>query len=75
MYLYRLCFFLLFSVWFVAVFPQRAFAYIDPATGSIVFQVVAGAFLGGLFAVKKFWRRIKAYFQRLFRRGNNCDAE
>ena len=35
-------------------------AYIDLGTGSYVFQLLVGAFLGSLFAIKTFWRGIKA---------------
>jgi len=39
--------------------PRHAIAYIDPGTGSIVFQVVLAAVLGVSFLLKTFWRRIK----------------
>ena len=37
-------------------------AYIDLGTGSYVFQLLVGAVLGGLFALKLFWQRIKSRF-------------
>ena len=53
------------AVWATAVFVYvsgvavpPAQAYIDPGTGSFIFQVVAGAVLGVGLAVKVFWRRI-----------------
>lgn len=39
-------------------------AYLDPGSGSIIFQAVVGAALAGSLAVKVFWRRIVAFFQR-----------
>lgn len=39
----------------------EAYAYLDPGTGSILFQAVAGTVLASLFAVKMFWRRIQAF--------------
>ncbi len=51
-----LCFWLL-------VIPA-AEAYVDPGTGSYVFQVVIGVFLGAAVAVKVFWRRIWGFITR-----------
>ena len=45
--------------------PCKASAYIDPGTGSYMLQLVLAALLGGLFAVKMFWRNIKSFFVNL----------
>jgi hypothetical protein len=42
-----------------------AHAYIDPGTGSFVFQLVVASLLGAAFAVKAFWRNIKGFFSKL----------
>lgn len=34
-------------------------AYVDPGTGSFLIQMLAGTVLGGLLALKMFWRRIQ----------------
>ena len=39
-------------------------AYVDPGTGSYVFQVLIGIFLGAAVAVKVFWRRIWGFVTR-----------
>jgi hypothetical protein len=39
-------------------------AYVDPGTGSYIFQVVIGIFLGAAVAVKVFWRRIWGFVTR-----------
>jgi len=39
-------------------------AYIDPGTGSLVFQVLVGAAVGALVTVKLYWQRVKAFFAR-----------
>ena len=49
--------------------PEKIDAYLDPGTGSIIIQVVIGVAVGGLFAVKIFWNRIKTFFKNLFSRG------
>jgi hypothetical protein len=33
-------------------------AYIDPGTASYVFQVIAGAILGGVFLLRTYWSRV-----------------
>ena len=55
-------------------FPETADAYLDPGTGSIIIQVVIGAAVGGLFAVKLFWSRIKGFFGNLFSRGEKRES-
>ena len=51
---------------FIAVLSMRpAHAYIDPATGSYVLQVLIAGFLGALLAIKMFWHRILLFFQNL----------
>lgn len=45
--------------------PRSAHAYLDPGTGSYVFQIAIGAFLGGVFAIKGTWRRIVDFVRNL----------
>jgi len=47
-------------------FPQYAFAYIDPGTGSYVFQIVIAAFVAVSFMIKMYWQKIKGFVGRLF---------
>jgi hypothetical protein len=56
------------------VLPSIANAYLDPGTGSYVLQLLIGGLLGGLFALGVFWRRVGAFFKRLFRRGSSDDG-
>jgi hypothetical protein len=54
--------------WLVACFSliviPAANAYIDPGSGSFIFQMIVGAALGVSFGVKLFWRRIRSFFTR-----------
>lgn len=50
----------LFAVLAILLLPTSALAYIDPGTGSFVIQGIIGAVVGGAFAVKLYWKRIKA---------------
>ncbi|HYT80367.1 MAG TPA: hypothetical protein VEQ37_14165 [Actinomycetota bacterium] len=58
-------------IWFVLVvlcfwllLVPAANAYVDPGTGSYIFQVVIGVFLGAAVAVKVFWKRIWGFITR-----------
>ena len=41
-------------------------AYLDPGTGSFIFQMLIAGFVGGLFALKLFWAKIKIFITALF---------
>jgi len=53
--------------------PRDAFAYLDPGTGSYIFQLLIAGLLGALFAIKVFWIRIKTFLAGLFSKKNNDD--
>jgi len=50
---------------FFAINVQSAYAYIDPGTGSIVFQALIGALVGLGITLKIYWYKIK---ERLIRK-------
>jgi hypothetical protein len=47
-------------------FPDEAYAYLDLGTGSYIFQMIIAVFIGGLFALKLFWGKVKTFFNNLF---------
>jgi hypothetical protein len=47
------------------VFPQKAYAYLDPSTGSYVVQIIIASLIGGLFAIKHYFARIRGFIQSL----------
>ena len=48
---------------------RQAFAYLDPGTGSMIFQVALASLFGVLLAVKTFWVQIKHFvFANILRR-------
>jgi hypothetical protein len=47
---------------------QDALAYLDPGSGSYVFQVMVAAFIGGLFTIKMFWKKIINFLSNHFSR-------
>lgn len=48
------------------IFLEKAYAYLDPGTGSYLLQMVVAGLIGGLFAIKVFWKKIKSFFKNLF---------
>lgn len=48
------------------IIPATAHAYIDLGSGSYMLQIVIATALGGLFALKRYWRgivsRIRGFF-------------
>lgn len=60
---------IILSVLFYSLlFPKKTYAYIDPASGSIIIQVLLGFLVGGMVTLKIFWNRIKTCLKKLFRR-------
>jgi membrane protease YdiL (CAAX protease family) len=45
--------------------PGQAHAYLDPGSGSYIFQLLLAALVGALFAIRIYWGRIKSFFQKL----------
>jgi hypothetical protein len=56
----------------IASFPRNteaALMYLDPMSGSIVLQVIAGTALAGFAVMKIYWNRLRSLFSRDQRRG------
>jgi hypothetical protein len=47
--------------------PSSAEAYLDPGTGSYVFQMVAAAVVSVGFVARAYWHRIRGFLARLGR--------
>jgi hypothetical protein len=54
----------LFTIVFSFLILPTANAYVDPASGSYVFQVLIGVFVGIGLGLKLFWRKIVSIFTR-----------
>jgi hypothetical protein len=54
------------AVTLVAAFltPIAALAYIDPGTGSYVIQLAIAAFVGVMFSLRIFWKKIVRLFKK-----------
>jgi hypothetical protein len=55
--------------------PRWTLSYIGAGTGSLIIQVVIAATVGGLFALKLYWRRIKGFFLRRKEAGDGPGRE
>jgi hypothetical protein len=44
------------------MFSQPAQAYLDPGSGSLLFQLIVGGVFSALFAIKIYYRKIKVRF-------------
>lgn len=47
----------------------RPKGYLDPGSGSYLLQLLIAAALGGLFALRIYWKRVKGFLLKLFGRG------
>jgi len=45
-------------------FLLKPLAYLDPGTGSFIIQMLAAGLLGGVVAVRIYWKKIVAWFKR-----------
>lgn len=57
----------------VVLVPAPAHAYIDPASGSLVLQVVAAGVLAALLTMKRIWRKLAGLLPG--RRGSEHDSD
>ena len=49
-------------LWLSLAWPASAHAYLDPATGSIILQMVIGGIAGAGLLLKMYWRRFLGLF-------------
>jgi hypothetical protein len=53
-----------FSAYFLLVLAPAAHAYLDPGSGSFLFQLLIGGLVGAAVTVRAYWGRIRAFFAR-----------
>lgn len=46
------------------LFPRDAFAYLDPGSGSLIFQTIVAMLAGIAYGVRVYWGRIVGLFSR-----------
>lgn len=50
----------------IIVEPFYSRAYLDPGTGSYIFQIILALFVGASFTARVWWRKLKDLGSRLF---------
>tara|TARA_B110000858_G_C17784155_1_gene466303 strand:+ start:59 stop:262 length:204 start_codon:yes stop_codon:yes gene_type:complete len=55
---------LIVSFTFIILFHNKAFAYLDPGTGSIILQALVGAIAAGASFCSIYWQKIKSFFSK-----------
>ena len=55
--------FLTFSIYYFTT-ESNAYAYLDPASGSIVIQYIVAGFVTCMALMKNFWVKFKYFFNR-----------
>lgn len=48
------------------LFPVDCHAYLDAGTGSFMIQALIAFFVGGLFMLKIYFKKVKTFFRKLF---------
>ena len=62
---FKTCYFVISFVAIVTfVFPSISEAYLDPGTGSFIFQMIIASFIGGLYTIKTYWRNNIKFFKK-----------
>jgi len=71
--LFRIGNILIASLSILIVFVDKAEAYIDPGTGSMILQAMIAAIAGSAVAIKIFWKRIKYFYLRLIGKAKKAE--
>jgi len=58
---------------FFLIIVRPARAYLDPGSGSFILQMILGAFLGGLFTIKVYSRKVKSFILKISGRTKSED--
>jgi hypothetical protein len=64
--LMKLWTFFYLAILFFVLFPKPAFAYLDPSTGSYLFQFLIAGLLGGVFFMKGYFSKLKKFSGKIF---------
>ena len=52
------------AVCLMAMSPSPAWAYIDPGTGSYLFQLVIAGGLAGVYTIRRYWQTLRDWLGR-----------
>ena len=58
--------FFILAVSYVIIFPNYAYAYLDPGTGSIILQAIIGFLAASVTAISIYWSKFKSLISKIF---------
>jgi hypothetical protein len=56
-------------------FSTEVYAYLDPGSGTYIFQLLIAGLIGGGFAVKMTWKRLKGFIMEQFSKGSPQESD
>lgn len=59
---------ILLSFLFLISFWVNAFAYLDPGTGSIIFQLIIAGITGSIAYIVFYYRKFKDFLKKIFKK-------
>ena len=66
---------LLLAALFLLGLQPKAYAYLDPGSGSFFIQMLLAALVGLSFTIKTFWKKIKEFLIKLFSGGKGPEKK
>lgn len=57
------------AIFIVVINIDSAYAYLDPGSGSFIFQVLIAMLLGSVVTIKIYWKKFKLWISSLFSKG------
>jgi len=55
----------------IVVLTRDVHAYLDPGTGSLIFQTIVAALAAGAYALRSYWGRVRTVFRRSSREADD----
>jgi len=65
---------ILAGLW-ILILPGTAWAYIDPGTGSYLFQLVIAGGLAALYTLRRYWQNVKTMLASVLGRKRESTAD
>ena len=53
------------------ILANKAFAYLDPGTGSIILQAILGVIAATASYCAFYWNKVKSFFKNIFKKKEN----
>ncbi len=55
----------------ILMLPTKAFAYLDPGTGSIILQTILGFIAAAVASISIYWTKFKLFLKKIFKKKEN----